>query len=200
MAEKWLPTVDGDGYYEVSDQGRVRSVDRTVYFRDGRHRFARGKILAPRVNNGGHLFVSTGHDGAKTKSYIHRLVMAAFVGPCPDGLEVRHLDGNPTNNHLDNLRYGTRRQNRLDDIRNGKNWASNRTHCPRGHEYIDANLIPSTKKTGGRGCLSCSRAVSYLRRYPHDEQTTQKVSDMYFEAIANGTYRRGKIPCLMPTH
>lgn len=48
------------------------------------------------------------------KLRVHRLVLAAFAGPCPDGMECRHLDGNPNNNNLANLEWGTPLQNALD--------------------------------------------------------------------------------------
>lgn len=51
--------------------------------------------------------------------YLHRLVAAAFLGPCPDGQEVLHGDGNPANNRLDNLSYGTRTNNAADQLRHG---------------------------------------------------------------------------------
>jgi len=43
--------------------------------------------------------------------YVHRLILEVFVGPCPDGMECRHLDGNPQNNRLDNLAWGTPEEN-----------------------------------------------------------------------------------------
>lgn len=50
---------------------------------------------------------------------IHRLVLEAFVGPRPDGLEARHRDGDPTNNRLDNLLWGTSSDNENDKRRHG---------------------------------------------------------------------------------
>ena len=52
---------------------------------------------------------------------VHRLVLTTFVGPCPDGCECLHLDDNPQNNCLDNLRWGTPKENKND------NWRRNRT-------------------------------------------------------------------------
>ncbi len=53
-------------------------------------------------------------DGFYRMRYVHQLVLEAFVGPCPSGLECRHLDGNPDNNQLENLRWGTRLENMAD--------------------------------------------------------------------------------------
>ncbi len=57
--------------------------------------------------------------GSGNRWDIHRLVAHVFIGPCPDGQEVRHLDGNSSNNHFSNLAYGTRKQNMSDAILHG---------------------------------------------------------------------------------
>lgn len=60
--------------------------------------------------------------------FVHRLVLEAFVGPCPPGFECRHLDGDPSNNCLDNLAWGTPKSNQGDRVRHGtsnrgeRNW------------------------------------------------------------------------------
>ena len=50
---------------------------------------------------------------------VHKLVLEAFVGPCPDGLECCHNDGNSFNNHIDNLRWDTHKSNIHDRIKHG---------------------------------------------------------------------------------
>jgi hypothetical protein len=50
---------------------------------------------------------------------VHRLVLETFVGPCPPGMQCRHMDGDPGNNHVSNLSWGTARQNQLDRRRHG---------------------------------------------------------------------------------
>lgn len=59
------------------------------------------------------------------KTKVHLIVLAAFVGQCPEGMECRHLDGDPTNNRLSNLRWGTPEENTLDRIKHGKNRGDN---------------------------------------------------------------------------
>jgi hypothetical protein len=58
--------------------------------------------------------------GRKRQWYIHRLVLEVFVGPCPPGMQCRHLDGNPSNNCLENLAWGTRDENHADMVRHGR--------------------------------------------------------------------------------
>lgn len=78
------------------------------------------KRLEVGSNESGHLYVSLyKNDSKKHKRYVHRLVLEAFVGPCPDGMECCHRDGNPQNNALSNLYWGTKSQNEADKARHG---------------------------------------------------------------------------------
>lgn len=61
-----------------------------------------------------HLKVTLRLGGRRRSEFVHRLVLLAFVGPCPPGMECRHGDGDPTNNAATNLSWGTRTQNRGD--------------------------------------------------------------------------------------
>lgn len=67
----------------------------------------------------GYLVVKLSKIDGSSQVLIHRLVLEAFVGPCPDGMECRHLDGDRTNNALSNLRWGTPTENQYDRIRHG---------------------------------------------------------------------------------
>jgi hypothetical protein len=102
--EVWKLVPGYDGKYEVSDHGRVRN---------------RTKELARAIMRSGHLTV---HLGRQTH-YVHRLVLFAFVGVPPANtqrIEARHLDGNPANNSLANLTWGTVVENRADRRRLGE--------------------------------------------------------------------------------
>lgn len=103
-AEWWLP-VDGYPGYEVSDLGRVRRVGRCVLSSDG-YRL-------------GYPSVQLCVNGKRTTLFVHRLVAAAFIGPCPSGLEVNHLDRDKTNNRSENLEYVTRSENERHAYRMG---------------------------------------------------------------------------------
>lgn len=75
--------------------------------------------MNPASHKLGYLFVYLYRNGKKHKRYIHRLIMESFVSACPDGMECRHLDGNPKNNNVGNLKWGTRRENEADKILHG---------------------------------------------------------------------------------
>lgn len=115
MREQWRPVVGAEGRYEVSDLGRVRSVDHVVLRADPRYtparqvrRPVRGRVLRPATKKSGHLDVAIGKGNQRQ---VHQLVMEAFVGPPPAGHEVLHRNHNPADNRLVNLRYGTRSEN-----------------------------------------------------------------------------------------
>ena len=72
------------------------------------------RFLKPGTNNSGHFHVNLWEDKKVTSLSIHRLVLETYVGDCPTGMECRHLDGNPKNNNLLNLCWGTRLDNHRD--------------------------------------------------------------------------------------
>ena len=84
--------------YEVSDNGRVRNIET-------------GHEIRPMPHHSGHLYW---FPARRQRMYIHRAVLEAFVGLSPAGMECRHLDGNPANNELGNLAWGTVKENAED--------------------------------------------------------------------------------------
>lgn len=126
--ERWKPIDGFDGRYEVSDLGRIRRMPwEWGYERNGKWRTVRnpGGILAGHIakyNKGqtNYVVVGLSRDGKAKLFLVHRLVLEAFVGPCPEGLEGRHFDGDGTNNRLDNLRWDTHRANHVDTVRQGR--------------------------------------------------------------------------------
>lgn len=77
------------------------------------------RILKPIAANSGYWVVGLKPSRHSRPFLVHRLVLEAFVGLCPEGMECRHLDGNPRNNILSNLRWGTRLENQQDSIKHG---------------------------------------------------------------------------------
>lgn len=110
MSEVWKDVKGYEGYYQVSNKGRVRSVDRIIKMGKITGK-VKGKIL--KIQNDGHGYgqVSLSREG-KYKSYkVHRLVAEHFV-PNPNNLKhVNHIDGDKTNNNADNLEWVTQKEN-----------------------------------------------------------------------------------------
>lgn len=109
MKEQWKECLDG--YYEVSNLGRVRRA------RPGSGTQV-GKVLSPTLC-GGYPSIETSVKGKKRRYSVHRLIAMAFLGPCPPGMEVNHKDGVKTNNHIGNLEYVTSSENHLHAYRTG---------------------------------------------------------------------------------
>ena len=101
--ELWRDVSGYEGHYQVSNFGRVRSLDRI----SPNGNPLRGKILSIGDNGNGYKNVMFCVRYQKKRRYIHRLVLEAFVGPCPDGMECRHLNGIKADNRLDNLEWAT---------------------------------------------------------------------------------------------
>lgn len=149
--ERWLPVPGYDGAYWVSDRGQVISTKR----RDERGRLRRERMMNPARQRTGHLTVGLRRSGASRQFQVSNLVLMAFVGSCPDGMEACHWNDDPSDNCLENLRWDTRSANQLDSVRNGTHHMARRTHCPQGHPYTPENTY--RKPAGNRCCNECRR-------------------------------------------
>lgn len=126
LQERWLPVVDWEGRYEVSDQGNVRS----LWAPRGprlKPRLLKQRVHAPAPDGRMVVFLC---DAARRKPelrLVHHLVLEAFVGPRPDGQETRHGPGGALDNRLVNLCWGTHADNiRIDKVRDGTNLSGER--------------------------------------------------------------------------
>ena len=99
MSETWKPVVDWEGFYEVSDAGRVRSIQRT---NPRNKRLLGGSIVKPILGTRKYFVVNLTKTGVRKQYFVHKLVLDAFVGTKPDGYQACHNDGNRTNNCLNN--------------------------------------------------------------------------------------------------
>lgn len=151
--EIWEP-IPGFPGYEVSNIGRVASLDRA----DSRGRIRKGRRLRSLIlQPSGHFNVALRTaEGERVGVGVHRLVLMAFVGPCPNGMEACHENDIPGDNRLENLRWDTRSSNVADSVRNGTHHMARTTHCPQGHPYTPENTYVYPR--GNRSCRECRRA------------------------------------------
>jgi hypothetical protein len=182
--EVWKPVPDYEGLYLVSSLGQVRSLPRNT---------TSGRIMRLFPDKHAYLWVTLTKDGKQKRRAVHQLVMEAFAEPCPPGMEVRHLDGNPANNRWapgteeetraagGNLFYGTHARNMLDKREHGTDHNTAKTRCPKGHKYEGGNLIV---RDGRRFCRECDRESGreYHRRR-RAEGTAPKYSDLTPEQL-----------------
>jgi len=123
--EIWKDIPGYEGAYQASTYGQIRSLTRkiTQIGRGGLPftRTVKGRVLRPAASRKDpHLYVVLGHGAAG--STVHQLVALTFLGPCPNGMEVRHIEGDAKNNSIGNLCYGSRTENILDVFRIGRAW------------------------------------------------------------------------------
>ena len=122
LERRLMPIADFPGYF-VSKAGFVFS-----------NKIRRWKRLNPKVDKDGYRKVNLYREGERQRHFVHRLVLAAFVGSCPVGKESRHLNGIPYDNRLENLCWGTHRENCCDKTQHG-------THNPkRGEKNYNSKL------------------------------------------------------------
>ena len=112
MEEVWKNVVSADSYYEISTTGLVRNK-------------LTGKILVGGISCQGYPCVYLRKNGTSRRFYLHRLLLIVFVRLPKEGEQGRHLDGNPLNYNLSNLKWGTSSENRKDAIKHGTAYIPN---------------------------------------------------------------------------
>lgn len=174
MAETWKPIPGWEGYYEVSEAGLIRSVDRKIVTKAGWEQLRRGQTLSRHANDAGYLYSMASMESVQKRIWVHRAVLEAFGSPRPTGKVCMHIDNDPTNNRAENLKWGTQKENIQQCVREGRQHNMNKTHCKRGHSLGEGNLAPSILAAGRRACLACYEAT---RKYPLKECGEAVVKD-----------------------
>jgi hypothetical protein len=164
MNEAWRPVPGHEGYM-VSDMGRVRSLDRVVTRtepRDPVRQPLKGRVLKPALTRGCPTvnLCGRGH-------HVHRLVLLAFRGPRPAGMQASHLNGDRADNRACNLVWESPKDNNRRKIEHGtllrgaRHPLGRKVTCKRGHPFDAANT--RRKADGCRSCRACER--DRRRRY-----------------------------------
>lgn len=137
--ERWKDVVGLESLYLVSDEGRVMSV-------------RRGRIVGGfRKGKCPYVWVSMTRRDQERRAMIQHLVLEAFVGPRPPGMECRHLNGNPIDNRLENLAWGTPLENSADKILHG---TSRRGSAHHAAKLTEAQIVEIRAMVlgGAKGC------------------------------------------------
>ena len=111
MSEEWRDVAGYEDLYQVSSEGRVKSLERTYIDKSGRERYVKECILKPGMDKGGYLRVGL-CDGEKRKTFkVHRLVCEAFHENPDNKPQVNHVNEIKTDNRASNLEWATAREN-----------------------------------------------------------------------------------------
>jgi len=119
MKEHWKPVLNYEGLYEVSDLGRIKSLQKMWIGGNGGKHSHDGKLLSmPNVL--GYPVVTLCKKGSRKMNYVHRLLWESFHGKTENGIQIDHIDRNRSNNKIENLRIATRSQNQRNTISRGR--------------------------------------------------------------------------------
>lgn len=111
MREEWKDITGYEGLYQVSNTGRVKSLERTVWTGRGYYKTLPERILKACKSGNGYLLVALCKDGKDKRHYVHRLVATAFLENPMGYKEINHIDENKQNNCMENLEYCSRLYN-----------------------------------------------------------------------------------------
>lgn len=117
--EVWKDVVGYEGFYQVSDLGRVRSLSRKMKSRHNCLRNFEGRVISLELAKNGYLRCVLGVNRISSKLSVHRLVAEAFISSRPDGKFINHKNGIKTDNRPENLEWVTRSENSIHAIKTG---------------------------------------------------------------------------------
>jgi hypothetical protein len=124
--EIWKPVPDFEGYYEVSNYGRVKSLSRTIKYTNNRVHNTPGKIIKLGKHRNGYLVVRLYKNQNEKKWLVHRLVATVFIPNLEEKPQINHIDGNKANNNVDNLEWATASENGIHAFKTGLNIPSSK--------------------------------------------------------------------------
>lgn len=109
--EIWKDIEGYEGLYQVSNLGRIRSLDKYVKTKGDSFRISKGLILTPHINKNNRRQVCLCNEGQERLFYVYRLVYETFVSPIPKGMHINHINENSLDDRLENLNLMTPKEN-----------------------------------------------------------------------------------------
>lgn len=136
--EKWKDIKGYEGLYQVSDKGRVRSLDRKITYPSGHNYFFKGTYLSF-VKRSGYRYATLNKNNKRKNFAVHRLVCQEFIRDFNDKEVTNHKDFNRSNNELSNLEIVTQKQNvqHAKHLFKGKRYKNNNCMTNTGEKYIN---------------------------------------------------------------
>lgn len=120
VVEIWKDILDWEGYYKISNKGRLKSLDRIVNYSDGRVRLFKGKIISSsRLDTKGYVNLTLCKGILKKQCRVHVLVGNTFIPNPLNKKFLNHKNGKRTDNRIKNLEWCTKAENTADGIKRG---------------------------------------------------------------------------------
>lgn len=142
----WNPIPNWDGYFACRE-GFIGTTKRGEF-----------RTMSSIKAHDGHLYVFLYSNGVMKKQWVHRLILLTFSGQPPEGQESRHLNGNPSDNRIENLAWGTRQENQLDRIIHG---TSNRGERSWSHKLTAIDVLAIRQRIESCRLLAKEYGVSH---------------------------------------
>lgn len=164
MAEIWRPVAGYENEYEVSNLGRVKSLERYVVRKDGSVRHLQERIIKQNLTKKGYLTVRLHKNGKSEEGKVHRLVAVAFLENPENKPQIDHIDGNKKRNIVSNLRWVTNYENSHNKTTYGNLVRRAKTLC----DYVKKPVNMFTGDTLVRTFLCISDACLFLGKDPNN--------------------------------
>lgn len=156
MKEEWRAVPGYEGLYEVSNMGRVRSLDRWVKGYKGTPYFKQGRLLSIHLDHKGYYYVGLVRNAKSVQMKVHRLVAMAFI-PNPDNLPmVNHRNECKTNNNVDNLEWCTAMYN--------SHWGTARERCAWNRIAVEQYDLDGNYIASYRSITDAAKAVGTVKQ------------------------------------
>jgi hypothetical protein len=153
--DKWMPIVGWEAVYEISDKGQIK---RIIGGRGTRS----GKLLRPIMMPNGYACVRLRYNKKTLRTFIHSLVLSAFIGQRPLKYEINHKDGVRSNNHLNNLEYCTSSENKF-----------------HAYRILKRAVVSCKGISNGRAKLSESDVVNIRLLYKSGKYSQQSLAEQF---------------------
>ena len=152
--ENWKDIKGYEGFYQVSDLGRVKSLERDVYCQNGIVRHIEEKILVPNLNNKGYQYVGLSKNGKRKGMLVHRLVALAFIPNLENKSQINHKNEIKNDNVVENLEWCENKYNANYGTRNERIIQNRRSYKLENNPRAKAVFCEELNKT-----FDCAKSV-----------------------------------------